>query len=291
LGKEIGLGRAGDLLDRKDISKQLSAIERGAANYSSEVRGLVLAITGAPGAGKSCLIDKLLFEWSSNGEKVAVLAVDPTSPKSGGALLGDRVRMDSLHHPEHGENLLVRSVATRGSSSSIPNRVGSMASFLYSKGFDKVIIETVGAGQNEIRCAAVADMIVLVEGPQSGDGVQAEKAGLLELADLVVVNKSDLEGAHRVAEEIRMSMNLNPNPAPVLLASALTGDGIDELVVQIDSLEISSHNLEARWRERLLGLLESKILENPSFDSIIERLVQEEIRLEDALEELLYERK
>jgi len=287
----IGHGKAGDLLDRKGISKQLTAIESGTVDYSSNSRGLVLAITGAPGAGKSCLIDKLLLEWSSNGEKVAVLAVDPTSPKSGGALLGDRVRMNSLDHPEFGDNLLVRSVATRGSSSSIPNRIGAMASYLYSKGFDKVIIETVGAGQNEIRCAAVADRIVLVEGPQSGDGVQAEKAGLLELADLVVVNKSDLEGSHRVAEEIRMSMNLNSNPTPVLLVSALNGDGVEKLVSRIESLGISPHNLEARWRERLLGLLESKILENPSFNSLIKRLVQEEIGLEDALEELLDERK
>jgi len=197
--------------------------------------------------------------------------------------------MESLDHPEFGENILVRSVATRGSSSSIPHRIGIMASYLYSQDFDRVIIETVGAGQSEVRCAAIADRIILIEGPQSGDGVQAEKAGLLELADLVVVNKSDLEGANRVAEEIRMSMNLNTEKTEVLLVSALKGEGITQLVESIDNLNESSRSLRARWRERLLSLVERRILDNPALDSVLERLVQEQVGLEDALEELLDE--
>ena len=181
--------------DRRALARLLSSIENGELKVEEPQRNdsdwNILALTGPPGVGKSCLLDCMLHEWVDHGLRVAVLAVDPSSPRSGGALLGDRVRMRIVDDADRKDSVYVRSVATRKTSGSVPLVVREMAFCLLHVGWDKVVIETVGAGQSEVRCAAVADRIVLVEGPARGDGVQAEKAGLLELADAVIVNKSD----------------------------------------------------------------------------------------------------
>jgi LAO/AO transport system kinase len=288
LDDRISAAKAGD---RRALARLLSSIENGEvrfsdpSNESSDWR--ILALTGPPGVGKSCLLDRLLHEWVGHDLKIAVLAVDPSSPRSGGALLGDRVRMSIVDDEAKKNSVYIRSVATRKTSGSVPLVVRDMAFCLLEVGWDKVVIETVGAGQSEVRCAAVADRIVLVEGPARGDGVQAEKAGLLELADAVIVNKSDLDGAQRHANELRESLHLGSDEAPeVVLVSALHGTGVEEASSMLLSLEQTVRAGRARWRERLLSHHERLLLEHPKFDSILSNIEEGLMSFEDAYNQL-----
>ncbi|MED5291203.1 MAG: hypothetical protein VX778_03150, partial [Candidatus Thermoplasmatota archaeon] len=198
-----------------------------------------------------------------------------------------RVRM-SIVDDEHKKNsVYFRSVATRKTSGSVPLVVQDMAFCLLEVGWDNGVIETVGAGQSEVRCAAVADRIVLVEGPARGDGVQAEKAGLLELADAVIVNKSDLDGAQRHANELRESLNLGHEEAPdVLLVSALHGTGIPEASAMLLTLNQSIRAARARWRERLLSHHERLLLNHPQFDTSLSNLEEGLMSFEEAYAQL-----
>ena len=277
--------------DRRTLARLLSSIENGELRVEEPGRSNadwnILALTGPPGVGKSCLLDRMLHEWVDHGLRVAVLAVDPSSPRSGGALLGDRVRMRIVDDAERKDSVYVRSVATRKTSGSVPLVVREMAFCLLHVGWDKVVIETVGAGQSEVRCAAVADRIVLVEGPARGDGVQAEKAGLLELADAVIVNKSDLDGAQRHADELRESLHLGHEDAPdVLLVSALHGAGVAEASSMLLTLKQSTRAGRARWRERLLSHHERQLLEHSKFDMLLSNIEEGLMSFDDAYAEL-----
>ena len=281
--------------DRRAMARLLSKIENGAVSLSDldlddVARGdawSTMAITGAPGVGKAVLVDALMTQWAGAGISVALLAVDPSSPRTGGALLGDRVRMSSVDNPDINERVYVRSIATRSSSGSVPLIVEDMASFLLACGWERVLIETVGSGQAELRCAAVADRIVVVEGPARGDGIQAEKAGLLELADIVLVNKADLDGAERHAGELRESYALADDDAPaVLLTSGLKGLGVAEAASALLSLESSGRAQRARMRERLLGQHERRLVLHPSYNTVLDGLCEGTIDIEDALEQL-----
>ncbi|MBT3420373.1 MAG: hypothetical protein HON16_04500 [Euryarchaeota archaeon] len=246
-----------------------------------------IAVTGAPGVGKSCLIDKILIDWSSKGIKTALLAIDPSSPRTGGALLGDRVRITAIDNEEYKDLIYIRSIATRKSSGSAPLIVSDMVEFLSAIGWDRVIIETVGSGQSEVRCAAITDRIVVVEGPARGDGVQAEKAGLLELADAVIVNKSDISGASQHASEIRESFELGLGQTPpIILTSAISGEGIDVASSVLLELEDTGRSKRAKWRERLLAEYERKILESDKLEEILENLAIGSMSIEDALKVL-----
>jgi len=246
-----------------------------------------LAITGAPGVGKSCLIDKLLSIWAGSGMKIALLAIDPSSPRTGGALLGDRVRITSVDDDSLKENIYIRSIATRKSSGNVPLIVADMVEFLHMAGWERVVIETVGSGQSEVRCAAIADRIVVVEGPARGDGVQAEKAGLLELADAVIVNKSDLKGAEKHAEELLESFELGLGDVPpVMLTSALNETGISEAADALLDLPDTGRSVRARWRERLLAHYERKILESPDLEEILSLLAVGSISVDEAISTL-----
>lgn len=281
--------------DRRSLARTLSALENRTTNleYILSLMGELkpkpehwqsLAITGAPGVGKSCLLDGLLTVWAESGLRVALLAVDPSSPRTGGALLGDRVRMTVVDHPTLKENVYLRSIATRKASGSVPLIVADMTEFLLALGWDRILIETVGAGQAEVRCAAIADRILVVEGPARGDGVQAEKAGLLELADAVIVNKCDLPGAERHADELRESYGLGlGTPPPVMLTSALHGTGIKPAADMLLGLEASGRSERARWRERLLAHHERLILESPKLDEMLERLAAGSMTLDDVI--------
>lgn len=293
LADELQLALDGD---RRAMARLLSAIENGAVSIESILGGTssieskawsTMAITGAPGVGKSVLVDALMTRWAGQGHRVALLAVDPSSPRSGGALLGDRVRMSSVDNPEIKERVYVRSIATRSSSGSVPLIVEDMAAFLLACGWERVLIETVGSGQAELRCAAVADRIVVVEGPARGDGIQAEKAGLLELADIVLVNKADLDGAERHAGELRESYALDGEDAPdVMLTSGLKNIGVEEAAATLLELESTGRALRARMRERLLGQHERRLVLNPSYNAVLDALCEGSIDIEDALTRL-----
>ena len=282
--------------DRRAMARMLSKIENGSISLAEVSLGhssieseawSTMAITGAPGVGKSVLVDALMTQWAGQGLRVALLAVDPSSPRTGGALLGDRVRMSSVDNPDINERVYVRSIATRSSSGSVPLIVEDMAAFLLACGWQRVLIETVGSGQAELRCAAVADRIVVVEGPARGDGIQAEKAGLLELADIVLVNKADLNGAERHAGELRESYALDGEDAPdVMLTSGLKNIGIEEAAAALLELESTGRALRARMRERLLGRHERRLVLHPSYNSVLNRLCQGTLDIEEALSAL-----
>ena len=294
----MNLGLINDAIngDRRSLARTLSGIENGTLKIMEiqqnadipQIRDTgnwkSLAITGAPGVGKSCLIDKLLSIWAGSGMKIALLAIDPSSPRTGGALLGDRVRITSVDDDSLKENIYIRSIATRKSSGNVPLIVADMVEFLHMAGWERVVIETVGSGQSEVRCAAIADRIVVVEGPARGDGVQAEKAGLLELADAVIVNKSDLKGAEKHAEELQESFELGLGDVPpVMLTSALNETGISEAADALLDLPDTGRSVRARWRERLLAHYERKILESPDLEEILSLLAVGSISVDEAI--------
>ena len=297
----MNLGLINDAIngDRRSLARTLSGIENGTLNImeiqqNADIPHRIdsgnwksLAITGAPGVGKSCLIDKLLSIWAGSGIKIALLAIDPSSPRTGGALLGDRVRITSVDDDSLKENIYIRSIATRKSSGNVPLIVADMVEFLHMAGWERVVIETVGSGQSEVRCAAIADRIVVVEGPARGDGVQAEKAGLLELADAVIVNKSDLKGAEKHAEELLESFELGLGDVPpVMLTSALNETGISEAADTLLDLPDTGRSVRARWRERLLAHYERKILESPDLEEILSLLAVGSISVDEAVNTL-----
>ena len=297
----MNLGLINDAIngDRRSLARTLTGIENGTLNIMEiqqnadiphridSVNWKSLAITGAPGVGKSCLIDKLLSIWAGSGMKIALLAIDPSSPRTGGALLGDRVRITSVDDDSLKENIYIRSIATRKSSGNVPLIVADMVEFLHMAGWERVVIETVGSGQSEVRCAAIADRIVVVEGPARGDGVQAEKAGLLELADAVIVNKSDLKGAEKHAEELLESFELGLGDVPpVMLTSALNETGISEAADALLDLPDTGRSVRARWRERLLAHYERKILESPDLEEILSSLAVGSISVDEAIDTL-----
>ena len=287
LGARFEAARVGS---RRDLARLLTDVEDGRITSTEllgtqRAEGRSIAITGPPGVGKSCFIDHLLRAHAERDEPVALLAVDPSSALSGGALLGDRIRLTSPDDETLAQRIYVRSVATRRSSGSIPSVLGDLVRVLHGCGWPLVIIETVGAGQSEVRCAAVADRIVLMEGPARGDGVQAEKAGLLELADLVLVNKADLDGAERHAAELRDSLALDgPDPPEVLLMSAQTGFGLPEALLALRTLEARPGSERARARERLANAAEARLVRHEDYEGILARIANGNLAPEEAVE-------
>ena len=282
--------------NRRALARVLSAIEAGTADVHDLVEPTsagdgwrVLAITGAPGVGKSVLVDAIMHRWATEGRTTALLAVDPSSPRTGGALLGDRVRMTTVDDPTLSDRVYVRSVATRKAIGSMPLVVGDMAAYLLGCGWERVMIETVGAGQSELRCAAVADRIVVVEGPARGDGIQAEKAGLLELADLVLVNKCDLDGASRHAGELEDSFALNDESPEVRLVSGLRGTGIREVADALLALAPSNRSTRAKMRERLHASIERRLINHPAYNPMLDAMTSGTVDIDEALASLLSE--
>ena len=275
---------------RRDLSRLLSMIERGEEltipekEYDPDY--MILGITGPPGVGKSTLVGRIISYWKDRGKKVAVLAIDPSSPRTGGALLGDRLRMDSA---DSGEGVFVRSLSTRGNPGGISASLMAMSRLLAYCGWEKIIIETVGSGQSELKIVAFADKIILVDGPDRGDIIQAEKAGIIELADLVVVNKSDVPSALKVAENIRSSFSFSKqNDSPeVILVSAEMNDGIDEMMNLIQSAESPLWRSRIKIRERLLSLWDHRLMSSSKLNQVIDDIETGSISLEEGLEILL----
>ncbi|WP_396927944.1 methylmalonyl Co-A mutase-associated GTPase MeaB [Mycolicibacterium sp.] len=222
----------------------------------------VVGITGPPGAGKSTTIAVLAAAYRERAQRVAVLAVDPSSPYSGGALLGDRIRMaQHINDPD----VLIRSVATRGHLGGLAAAVPAAIRLLGALGYDVVLLESVGVGQSEIEIAAVADPTIVILNPGAGDAVQAAKAGLLEVADLVVVNKADREGAAQTVRDLKFETHV-----PVLTLVAAKAEGVGELVEAIEAHRRADtpERRAARARAQVLSLAQSRLHAHPDLDAL-----------------------
>ena len=273
--------RAGDV---RAVSRAISAIEdsrpesrdllKAVFPHSGSAR--IIGLTGAPGAGKSTLVDQLAREYRKQNQTVGIIAVDPTSPYTGGAILGDRIRMQA-HHADTG--IYIRSMATRGFLGGLARATADVATVLDASGKNVVMIETVGVGQDEIDIVRLADITVVILVPGMGDDVQTIKAGIMEIADIFVINKSDREGAERVEREIRMMQTLAGRKtgwrAPIVKAVATEGKGIPELAEKITEYEqyleregLALKKRTSNWRERLIEMLR---------ESLLERVLREEL--------------
>jgi LAO/AO transport system kinase len=239
--------------DRRALARLLTAVENRTPVAETAMRRLypqagrahLVGITGPPGSGKSTLVAALIERVRAAGRSVGVVAVDPSSPITGGALLGDRVRMQAYAGDR---DVFIRSMASRGHAGGLASTSTAAAAVMDASGFDLILIETVGTGQSEVEVAAIADTTVVVQSPEMGDEVQAIKAGLLEVADIVVVNKSDRPGADRAAAQLRAMLTVGasadkaalaegrprPKRPEVMLCSALTGAGVSDLLAALD---------------------------------------------------------
>ena len=253
-GDFLALGRAITLVEGGALEGRtlLEALSGGVG------KALRIGITGPPGVGKSTTIDELSTAYRERGEKVAVIAVDPTSPFTGGALLGDRIRMNKS--TETGD-VFMRSMATRGTSGGLARATQDAADLLDASGRTVILLETVGVGQSEIEVSRAADCVIVMLSPESGDGIQAMKSGVLEIADILVINKADRGGADRLEHDLRTAFELglrSRREIPILLTEAVRGKGVPELVAAIDAF-IGSRRAGSAFEERRRRNLEIRI--------------------------------
>jgi LAO/AO transport system kinase len=292
------------------IARAISAIENAVPGHEALLGALyrqtghaaIVGLTGAPGAGKSSLVDGLVRLLRERGVTVGVLAVDPSSPFTGGSILGDRIRMQA-HAPDAG--VFIRSMSARGHLGGLAAAAGKAVHVLDAAGKDVVMVETVGVGQSELEIARTADTTIVVLTPAAGDMVQMLKAGILEIADIFVVNKADLEGADRLMRDLRTALNLGEHGdwiPPILQTRATEGSGLDavwDAVEQHRAYLQSSGKLEQRRRERLqaeildlaLGRLRAQLLGTingrEQLDALVDRALRREIDPYDAADAVL----
>jgi len=284
--------------DRRAMARAISAVESGEPAgrellkklFPRTGRAFVIGITGSPGAGKSTLVEKLAAEYRASGVQVGILAVDPTSPFSGGAILGDRIRMQSLSSDA---GVYIRSMATRGQMGGLAPAAHDTVTVLDAAGCQIILIETVGVGQDEVEVARLADVTVLILVPDMGDDVQTFKAGVMEIADLFVINKSDRPGAGRVEQEVAAMLSITPRmndwEPPILKTVATTGEGIASVRLKLDEFRAfgdkgprTTKRQRERWRLRFLAILRQNVFEtflddqlgNNAIEAIIDDLVE-----------------
>jgi LAO/AO transport system kinase len=266
--------RAGDV---RTLARAISTVENRAPGWSELLKAIfphsgkarVLGLTGPPGAGKSTLVDQLARFYRKENHTVGIIAVDPTSPYTGGAILGDRIRMQE-HFADPG--IYIRSMATRGSLGGLARTTADVTTVLDASGRDLIMIETVGVGQDEVDIVRLADVTILILVPGMGDDVQTIKAGIMEIADIFVINKSDRDGAENVEREIRtlqsLAMRHDGWTPPIVKTVASQGQGIEELAGAISDYEayLQKENLALNksvenWQERLVEMLRDVMLE------------------------------
>jgi len=290
--------------DPRALARALTLVESGhpwgqalLKRLRGQGQAKVVGITGSPGAGKSTLTDRLILEARKRGERVGVLAVDPSSPFTGGAILGDRIRM-MRHHQDPG--VYIRSLASRGALGGLAGATVAALNLLEAFGFDRIFVETVGVGQSEVDIARVADTTLLVLTPAAGDAVQAFKAGVMEIADIFAVNKFDLPGGERLIQELKSALELSPpRPGgwrpPIYPTVAATGEGVEALFEGLEAhhRHLTEHGiLEAHRLERARFEVESVIQEwgrqkTQSAEALVARVAKGELSPEEAALALL----
>lgn len=270
--------------DQRALARSISYVENEVSGYETFLSQLpagnaaITGITGPPGAGKSTLVDALIHEWVSKEKKVAVLCVDPSSPFNLGAVLGDRIRMSEWYnHP----NVFIRSLATRGALGGLHPHIIDIAALMQAAGFDHIIVETVGVGQSEIEIAGLADTTVVVVVPEAGDEVQTMKAGLMEIADIFVVNKSDRPEADLFVKNLRMMLApafyQTKAEIPVIKTVAIQKTGIPELATAIEQHQSEIHHSERKdW---LLTERAWKLIQQYRMKDLDKELLKEKIAL------------
>jgi LAO/AO transport system kinase len=277
------------------VARAISKIEDGSAGAAALMKeiyqlsrgALVIGITGAPGAGKSSLVDKLAMLYRQRGERVGIVAVDPSSPFSGGAILGDRIRMQTLGLDE---GVFIRSMATRGNLGGLARATVDAVAILDAAGYAKVIVETVGVGQDEVEIVKAADVSIVVLVPGMGDDIQAIKAGIMEIGDIFVINKADRDGVYATEKELEALLSLTSREdgwdPPIVKTVATENQGLEALSAAIDKFRQTQLSIEegserrraiARWRivELLRERLLARVLASESSVEMLERLADE----------------
>jgi LAO/AO transport system kinase len=275
--------------DVRAVARAISKVEDGVGDaaemmkavFAHTGRAMVIGITGSPGAGKSSLVDKLALLYRQRGERVGIVAVDPSSPFTGGAILGDRIRMQTLGLDR---GVFIRSMATRGNLGGLARATVDAVAILDAAGYGKVIVETVGVGQDEVEIVKTADVSVVVLVPGMGDDIQAIKAGIMEIGDVFVINKADREGVLRTEKELEALLSLAMRPdywqPPIIKTVATENKGIEDLAAAIEKYyeyqsktEASAERRRAIARWRILELLRERLLARTlETDSASERL-------------------
>ncbi len=298
--------------DTRSIARAITLVENGGEGAAELMKtvfpktgnAVVVGITGAPGAGKSSLVDKLALYYKEQGERIGIICVDPSSPFSGGAILGDRIRMSTLGLDK---NVFIRSMATRGNLGGLSRATVDAVAILDAAGFDKVIVETVGVGQDEVEIVKTADVSVVVLVPGMGDDIQAIKAGIMEIGDVFVINKADREGVLRTQKELEALLSLAHRPdmwnPPIVKTIATESKGIEDLSAAILAyMEFQQNGGEnnerrkaiARWRltellqERLLSDLLSRNGSSEKLEKLSAEIAEKKIDPYSAAEELLH---